>query len=69
LVLASLSKVKSEPISIKLSYNHQNRYVTGIDETGTPETRQLRLAREVTMLHEGRRGNTPAKGPAAKEKK
>lgn len=37
-----------------LSYSHQRRHILAIDGAKTPETRQRRIAKAVTTLHEGR---------------
>lgn len=39
-----------------LSYSHQRRYVMGIDEAKTAETRERRIAKSVSMLREGKKG-------------
>ena len=40
----------------RLSYSNRRRFVMGVEEARTPETRQRRIARSVAMLHEGRLG-------------
>jgi len=37
-----------------LSYSNQRRFVMGVDEAKTPETRARRIAKSVGMLHDGR---------------
>jgi hypothetical protein len=37
-----------------LSYSNKRRFVLAIDEAKTPETRQRRIAKTVSTLHEGR---------------
>jgi Bacteriocin-protection, YdeI or OmpD-Associated/Domain of unknown function (DUF1905) len=37
-----------------LSYSNQQRFVFSIEEAKTPETRQRRIAKAVSTLHEGR---------------
>ena len=39
-----------------LSYSNQRRYVMGVDEAKTAETRQRRIVKSVEMLREGRKG-------------
>ena len=39
-----------------LSYSNQRRYVMGIDEAKTAETRQRRIEKSVKMLREGKKG-------------
>jgi hypothetical protein len=42
-----------------LSYSNQRRFVMGVDEAKTPETRQRRIAKMITMLREERVDNAP----------
>ena len=37
-----------------LSYSNRRRHVLAIDDAKTPETRQRRIAKSVTTLHDGR---------------
>lgn len=39
-----------------LSYSNRRRYVMGIDEAKTAETRQRRIEKSVKMLREGKKG-------------
>lgn len=36
-----------------LSYSHKRRYVLSIEDAKTPETRQRRITKAVSMLHDG----------------
>ena len=38
----------------KLAYSHKLRHVLSIEEAKTAETRQRRIAKAISMLHEGR---------------
>jgi uncharacterized protein YdeI (YjbR/CyaY-like superfamily) len=39
-----------------LSYSNRRRFVMGVEEAKTPETRQRRIEKSVTMMREGRVG-------------
>ncbi len=39
-----------------LSYSNRRRFVMGVEEAKTPETRQRRIAKSVSMMKEGRVG-------------
>lgn len=38
----------------KLAYSHKLRHVLAIEQAKTPETRQRRIEKAITMLHEGK---------------
>jgi hypothetical protein len=51
-----------------LSYSNQRRFVMGIDEAKSPESRQRRIAKTISMLHEGRVDNAAAKTEPRRER-